>query len=265
MNKSVFFRDITGFYSDEGSGTPLVFIHGFCEDGSVWDAFRKKFSGRFRVIVFDLPGYRNTPLTSEHLTIEWMADFVMAILDRESVTNPIIIGHSMGGYIMLALVEKYPSLPQKIGLFHSHCFADDEEKKQGRLKAIDFISKNGTAGFADELYNNLFGEKFLRENKAAVDKMKAAAGKYPAETVISGLRAMLERPDRSHVLQTCRQPVLFILGKEDKAIPYMKSLAQCGYPAIADVHILENAGHMGMIEEPEKTLGIVAEFANLKT
>ncbi len=264
MDKQIQFKDIEGFYTDEGSGDIIMLIHGFCEDGSVWDSFKKNLSHDFRVIAPDLPGYRNSSFTKQELTIEWMADFMKAILDKEKITNPIIIGHSMGGYITLALAEKYPDLAEKIGLFHSHCFADDDEKRQNRQKAIDFIAKNGTGGFVDELYNNLFGEKFLSEQIPVVEKIKLQAKKYPAETIIAGLSAMIKRPGRSDVLKTCKQPVLFILGKQDKAIPYKKSLEQCGFPEIAEVHLLEDAGHMGMIECPKKTLEIVLEFANLK-
>ncbi len=263
MDKTIQFRDITGFYTDEGNGKIIVLIHGFCEDGSVWDDFRKNLSRDFRVIVPDLPGYRNSTLTAQGLSIEWMAEFVKAILDKEKIKLPTIIGHSMGGYIALALAEKYPDLPERIGLLQSHCFADDDEKKKNRQKGIDFVSKNGTRDFVNELYGNLFGEKFLKESKATVDQLKAYAQVYSSETVIACLQAMMNRHDRANVLKSFKKPVVFILGKQDKAIPYVKSLEQCSYPEISEVHILDDAGHMGMLEEPKKTLEIVREFANL--
>lgn len=132
MDKTIQYQDVSGFYTDEGSGETIVLVHGFCEDGSIWNDFKKSLSKNFRVIVPDLPGYRKSTLPQHPLTIEWMADFVHAILEKGNVSNPIIIGHSMGGYITIALTEKHPNLPQKIGLFHSHAFADDEEKKKGR-------------------------------------------------------------------------------------------------------------------------------------
>lgn len=263
MDKTIHFQDISGFYTDEGSGETIVLIHGFCEDGSVWADFRKHFSRNYRVLVPDLPGYGNSALTKETLTIEWMADFVYAILKKENISSPIIIGHSMGGYITLALTENHPDFPQKIGLFHSHAFADDEDKKKGRQKGIEFVEKNGTRDFVNELVPNLFAEKFRTEQKAIVGQQKARALTYPAETITAGLKAMILRPDRTHVLKEFKKPVLFILGKEDKAIPYGKSLEQCQYPTISSAHILEHVGHMGMLEEPEKTLEIVEEFANL--
>lgn len=263
MDKTFKFNDITGFYTDEGNGKTIVIIHGFAEDGSTWADFGKQLSSDYRVIIPDLPGYRQSELPKQTLTVEWMADFVHAILEKEKVTDPIIIGHSMGGYITLALAEKYPALPGKIGLFHSHAYADDEEKKKGRQKSIDFVNKNGTADFINELYNNLFGEKFRTENKATVDSLKAYAQKYAPATMTAGLSAMMQRPDRTHVLKQFKKPVLFILGKEDKAIPYDKSVEQCKFPAVSEVHIMEGVGHMGMIESPEKTLLFVRDFVNL--
>lgn len=263
MDKTFHFNDITGFYTDEGNGKPIIIVHGFAEDGSSWSDFGKKLSQDFRVIIPDLPGYRKSALPKQPLTVEWMADFVHAILEKEKIESPIIIGHSMGGYITLALTEKYPTLPGKIGLFHSHAYPDDEEKKKGRQKSIDFIGKNGSAGFINELYNNLFGESFKTHDKATVERLKTYAQEYTPQTLQAGLNAMLLRPDRTHVLRSFRKPVLFILGKEDKAIPYDKSVDQCRFPEISEVHILENVGHMGMLEVPEKTLEIVKEFANL--
>lgn len=264
MDKYIHFRDISGFYTDEGEGDTLVLVHGFCEDGSVWNHFSKSLSRNFRVIIPDLPGYRNSSLTNEELTIEWMADFLKAILDKEKVARAIIVGHSMGGYITLAFAEKYPELALKIALFHSHCFADNEEKKKSRQKSVDFIKQHGTTVFVEELYNNLFGQKFLSENKSVVEKLKTVAMGYAAGTITSDLEAMIKRPGREHVLKSFQRPVLFILGKSDKLIPYEKSLEQCAFPKVADVHILENTGHMGMFEEPQKTLEIIAQFANLK-
>ena len=263
MDKTIQYQDVSGFYTDEGSGEVIVLVHGFCEDSSVWNDFKKHLAKKFRVIIPDLPGYRKSTLPKHSLTIEWMADFVHAIIAKESIRNPIIIGHSMGGYITLALTEKHSRLPQKIGLFHSHAFADDEEKKKGRQKGIEFVEKNGTQDFVHELVPNLFAEKFRKEQKATVERQKAYAQEYAPETITAGLQAMMLRPERTNALKTFRKPVLFILGKEDKAIPYGKSLEQCQYPAISSVHILENVGHMGMLEEPEKTLEIVEEFANL--
>ncbi|HXH18482.1 MAG TPA: alpha/beta hydrolase [Chitinophagales bacterium] len=268
MNKTIRFCESTGFYT-VNSPTPnpqhpaLILIHGFCEDGSVWDIFRENLSRRFQVIVPDLPGYRNSSMTKQELTMEWLADYIKAIIDKEKIQQPVIIGHSMGGYIALALAEKFPDVPGKIGLFHSHCFADDDEKKKNRQKAMEFVMKNGTADFVNELYDKLFGEKFLKQNKEAVDKLKAAAKKYPAETIAANLKAMMNRPDRAHVLKSFRRPVLFILGKQDNAIPYTKSLEQCSFPEISEVHILDDAGHMGMLEAPKKTLEMVREFVNL--
>jgi len=264
MDKTITYHDITGFYTDEGKGAPVLLLHGFCEDGSVWNGFRKALSKTFRVLVPDLPGYGNSQGTKEELSMEWMADFVKAILDKEKISSLTVIGHSMGGYITLALAEKFPGLPEKIGLFHSHCFADDEEKKKARQKGIDFIAKNGTDDYVNELYNNLFGEKFFSEKKSIVDTLKSRAKSYPAETILAGLDAMKNRPDRSAVLKSFKKPVLFLLGRQDKVLPYGKSVEQCQYPAISEVHLLEGTGHMGMFEEPKKTLHIVEEFLNLK-
>ncbi|GIV33894.1 MAG: alpha/beta hydrolase [Chitinophagales bacterium] len=263
MEKTFTFNKITGYYQDRGSGLPVVLLHGFGEDGAVWDYVAEHLQSDCRVIIPDLPGYRHSALPSEQMSIEWMADFVFAILENERLFNPVIIGHSMGGYVTLALTEKHPDLPSKIGLFHSHAFADDEEKKKSRQRAIELIQQKGTEPFIDELYNNLFSPRYVVQNADKVTQMKKRAYLCPAETLTGGLRAMMQRPDRIHVLQSFHKPILFILGKQDKAIPYEKSLQQCQYARVSQVHLFEESGHMGMLEEPDKAVQVTREFINL--
>lgn len=159
----------------------------------------------------------------------------------------------MGGYITLAFAEKYPDYLNSIGLFHSSAFADDEEKKQTRIKAIDFIKETGSYAFLKTAIPKLFSGDL---HKKEMDELIEKGREFQPEALIQYYHAMINRPDRSALLKNFKKPVLFIIGEKDTAIPLKPSLEQTHLPAITNVNILDT-GHMGMIEEPQKSLAII--------
>jgi pimeloyl-ACP methyl ester carboxylesterase len=260
-NKSIHYRVF-------GKGEPVVLVHGFGEDGNIWNELIKDLQNNFHLIVPDIPGSGKSEMLDGDISIEDYADVIKEILANElSEVSPtggdlegavvVMIGHSMGGYITLAFAEKYPELLNGFGLFHSSAFADDEEKKQTRRKAIDFIKANGAYAFLRTSIPNLFaGKQHLKEMEDLIEDGK----KFSSEVLIQYSYAMINRPDRTEILKTFCKPVLFIIGEKDNAIPLQASLQQCHLPAIAHVHILQNAGHMGMVEETITGKKIIEAF-----
>src|SRR5215210_649891 len=135
---------------------PVILVHGFGEDHSVWDQQARHLEKNCRLIVPDLPGSGKAKLGD--VSMEGMADHLKNILEEQSVSSCIMIGHSMGGYVTLAFAEKYPEMLAGFGLFHSSAYADSEEKKATRRKAIDFIRKNGTKEFLKTSVPNLIAK-----------------------------------------------------------------------------------------------------------
>ena len=252
-------------YSVFGKGSAVVLVHGFGEDGNVWNELIKELQKNFLIIVPDLPGSGKSEMLDRDISIEDHAEVIKTILDKElSKVSPtggdlegaVMIGHSMGGYITLAFAEKYPELLKAFGLFHSSAFADDEEKKQTRRKAIDFIKANGSYAFLRTSIPNLFaGKQHLKEMEDLIEEGK----KFRPEALIQYYHAMINRPDRTEVLKIFKKPVLFIIGEKDNAVPLQASLQQCHFPSVAHVHILDT-GHMGMIEESSRSLSAIEFF-----
>ena len=141
-------------------------------------------------------------------------------------------------------------------------FADNEERKQARLKSIDFIQTHDAISFLRTSIPGLFADRFKKEHAEVVEKLIDAGTSFSNETLVQYQKAMLNRPERKRTLQKTNLPVLFIIGEKDQAIPLQQSLAQCHLPAIASVHILPNAGHMGMLEESELCTDAVISFLN---
>lgn len=238
----------------------LVFLHGFCEDSRMWLHFAKELQRDFCIIGIDLSGFGKSDLLPD-TSIDTMAQAVQAVLAHAQVEKCVIVGHSMGGYVGLAFAEHYPQQLQGLGLFHSHPFADSEERRTNRHKSIQFIQRHGVAPFVGQLFPSLFAPHYARAHRYWIDELISQASELLSDAIIAATRAMIERPDRSSTLAALACPALFIIGTEDKAIAAEQSLAQTHLPNIADIHLLPNVGHMGMYEHRTATIAIVQRFA----
>ena len=239
------------FYRIVGKGKPLVLIHGFGEDGDIWQQQIEFLKAHFLLIIPDLPGSGKSELI-EDMSMESMAELIAAILIEEKITTFSVAGHSMGGYITLALAEKYPGLISSFALVHSSAFADSEEKKLNRRKSIEFVQSNGAYAFLKTAIPGLFTESWSAKNKEAINALVEKSKAFSNEAIIQYYQAMINRPDRTAVLKNFGKTIFFIIGEHDKVVPFEQSLQQCYLPGQSHVHILRNSAHMGMWEETDK-------------
>ena len=257
------FRNSTIFYRVFGSGKTVMLLHGFGEDGHIWDAIVKKLQRSFHIIVPDIPGSGKSTILrngTNQISIDDYAEAIMEVLRAEAVNKCTVIGHSMGGYITLAIAEKHSEILNSFGLFHSTAYADSEEKKQTRLKSIEFIQTHDAPSFLKTSIPGLFSDKFTQEHPNIIEELINAGSYFSSEPLIQYQRAMISRPERIKILQETNLPVLFIIGEKDPAIPLQHSLAQCHTAYVSIVHILPNAGHMGMFEKTEASADIIYSF-----
>lgn len=246
-------------YHTMGSGNPVVFIHGFGENSDVWKNQVEFFRNKYFLIIPDVPGSGESEM-QEDMSMEGLAQTIKEMLDNEKITRCTIIGHSMGGYILLAFAEKYSCYLNALGLFHSTAFADTEEKKANRRKGIDFIMEHGGFAFLESTTGNLFSPITHEKRPQLINEQVQTLTNFSAESLISYYEAMIKRPDRTRILSNSAIPVLFIAGKYDNAVPLTDSLKQCHLPSLSSIHILEQSGHMGMLEEAEKANAIIVDF-----
>lgn len=268
MEKEILYQNKKIFYDVIGNGKPVLLIHGFGEDKEVWKVQIEFLKNNFLFIVPDLPGSGKSELISD-MSIEGMAEVIKAIADIEfpktssferGLEEGCIIGHSMGGYITLAFAEKYPGYLNAFGLFHSSAYADNEEKKTARKKGIEFIHQHGAFEFLKTVIPNLFSPVSKDEIPGNIDEFMARQANFTPDALVSYYEAMMQRPDRTDVLKNAGIPVLFIMGKYDVAAPIDDVLKQCHLPEKAYIHILEISGHMGMMEEADKSNRVLKEF-----
>ena len=225
----------------------------------MWADFVAGLSHDFRVLCPDLPGIGDTPILSDRISLEEVAVILEEWLDDNQVKNPIVIGHSLGGYVSLALLELMGTKIKAVGLFHSTAFADDAAKKEIRNRAIIFLRKHGVDKYVTSFIPLLFPEKRREELCLEIEKTIEDAKRSSLNGLMAFTGAMRDRPDRLAVLKDFSGPKLLIAGTEDGAVKIESSRAQ--QDAFTHYIELEDVGHMGMVEKKAETLEIIREFA----
>jgi pimeloyl-ACP methyl ester carboxylesterase len=256
-------------YQVHGNGRPVMLIHGFGEMGTIWKNQVEYLENKFRLIIPDLPGSGMSEMIPD-MSMEGMAEVIKKIIDQERVDiendthskGLVMIGHSMGGYITLAFLEKYEKEVAAFALFHSSAFADSEEKIATRKKGIAFINEHGAYEFLKTATPNLFAPDSKAKLSKTIDELIEEGHNFSPKALVSYYESMIKRPDRTGILKNSNLPVLFIMGKYDNAIPLDDSLKQAHLPGKAVINILHDSGHMGMLEEKDKSNRLLEEFLN---
>jgi pimeloyl-ACP methyl ester carboxylesterase len=245
-------------FFEKGQGPVLLFLHGFCETGEMWRHFADSLSTQYRVLCPDLPGFGASPITHPITCIEDVAEQLEEWMDALQIQHPIVLGHSLGGYVALALLERMGDRIKAIGLLHSTAYADDLEKKELRNRVIIFLKKHGAAKFVSSFVPQLFPEHRRKELSGAMAHAIEDGQRSSLEGLLAYTVAMRDRKDRLAVLEQFEGPKLLLAGTIDGAVKIESSRAQQG--AFTHYIELEGVGHLGMVEEKEKTLAVVQDF-----
>ncbi len=251
-------------YTEKGKGSVVVLLHGFCESKEIWKDFTDELSKYFRVIALDLGGFgESANALPVPCSMETMAEQVFQTLQNLQVSQAAFVGHSMGGYVALALAEKYPTMVKKLCLFHSTALSDSPEKKENRNKVIEFVQKVGVEAFISNFVKPLFYEDRWQELEQEIRFLEEIGKKTPMQTIVSVLAAMRDRTSRLDMLAKADFPVLYIIGKQDTAVVWESYQEQLQKIPYAQTLVLDNTGHMGMLERPQETLQALKNFLTL--
>ena len=237
-------------YTQTGNGShALVLLHGFCESSEIWQPILPYLTDSYTVVCIDIGSFGSSVLLGE-TTIERMAAQAEAVMQALGQPTYTVMGHSLGGYVALAMLAQYAPQVAGIGLIHAHPYADSPEKKANRTKSMAFVARNGTAAFVRQLFYALFAPDFARANTAFIEALAMAAQAIAPQTIIATSQAMRDRPDRSALLAQAQIPVLLVCGKQDNTIPLEQNLAQSLLPSVVKLALLPEVGHVGMHEAP---------------
>ena len=244
------------YYSKVGHGPHLSFLHGFCERSSVWQELIRELSSTYTCLSIDLPGFGQSAV-SEAYGLDALAATVHALFEQEGMDRPIVFGHSMGGYLALELLAHYPQHLGAIGLIHSTATADSDEKRQSRLKVIDFVRTYGAGAFLEQFYPNLVAPA---HRKALEPQLIELVSQSPPEAIIGATQAMMNRRDHMATIAQTDLPILFLTGDQDAYFAAEHIYEQASTCACAEVVLLPGSGHLSMLEDPEACSQAVADF-----
>lgn len=234
-------------YERRGKGVPLVLIHGYPLDHSIWDRTAAFLENDFDLILPDLRGFGKSTTVTDLYGMNEIADDLAQFLDHLGIQQVALAGHSMGGYVVLAFAQKYPNRVNGLGLVSSQTVADTLERKEGRYKTAAEVEEKGVGIVADAMTDKLSPSQSVRDFIRPLIKEQSKNG------VAGALRAMAEREDLTGVIPTFKFPVVLIHGDADELIPVDR--AREVKTAFPQLHFKElpGAGHMPMMEMPEKT------------
>jgi pimeloyl-ACP methyl ester carboxylesterase len=259
MSQYIEYRSQNVSFTDKGEGPALVLLHGFTESLEIWNTFSDELSKTFRVICVDLPGHGRTANFAAVHTMEFMAEIVHAVLSFCRVQQCVMVGHSMGGYVSLAFAHLYPEMLKGLVLFHSQADADDDEARNKRDRTIEVVKKD-RSGFINQFIPDLFAPANRQRLSHEIEVLKNQAGSISRKGLLAALEGMKVRSGQRELLQSLNIPLLFVAGKQDTRIPVNKVIEQIAIPKHAEALLLDEVGHMGYLEAPELTLGVIRDF-----
>jgi pimeloyl-ACP methyl ester carboxylesterase len=247
-------------YRDAGSGNPIVFLHAFPLNQTMWDDQVPDLASNHRVISFDWRGFGNSSLGDGISTMDTFADDLAGLLNGLSIDQAVICGLSMGGYAAFAFYRKYSGKVSALILADTKPQADTEEGRQGRYEMAELARREGASTLVETMIPRLIGETTLRNNPEVGERLKKMIESAQPEGIAQALIAMAGRKDSTEMLSgiTCR--TLIIVGKEDKLTP--PSDAERMEQAIkgSSIKIIQNAGHLPNIEQKESFNQAVSLF-----
>lgn len=230
----------------------VVLLHGYLESMLVWDEFVDLLKKDLRVVTLDLPGHGVSMINGEVHTMEYLADCVALTMEALGIDKYSVVGHSMGGYVALAMLDKYAKHLENITLLSSTTSADSQEKCDRRRREIELIKAGKKNTLARLVPHVGFAAQNVNRLKDYIEDIRELILISEDEGVIAILGGMIERKSRGEQLRDSGIPHLFIFGRHDYYIPQEVADEMIEQDPNAKVVWLEESGHMGFYEEPEK-------------
>lgn len=246
-------------YTDTGASPTILLVHGFPLSRSTWSHQVESLRSHARVVAPDLRGHGTSPAFSGPYDVGVFAEDCAQLLDRLGITAPVILGgHSMGGYVALEFFRRHPERVAGLLLVSTRAGADSAPARASRDATAEEVRTRGTAVLVEKMLPKLFAPATAAAHPARVEAVRASMAAVSVEGAIGALAAMRDRPDSSATLGAIRVPVSIVHGTDDVLIP--PSDAELMHAAIADseLALLEGAGHLPQLEQPEEFDAVVA-------
>ena len=246
-------------YDEAGSGTPLLLVHGWPLDRTMWAGQLGGLATHARVLAPDLRGFGSSTVRPPY-TIDQYADDLVAFLDALGLASAVVCGLSMGGYAAFSMLRRHGDRIRGLILADTKATADTDEARENRRTLIGVIEREGMSALADRQLEAMVGRSTRERRPQLAETVRGMMLSTPAEGAIGALRAMADRPDSTPMLASIDIPTLVVGGAEDTITPPTVLRAMAAEIPGSRVEILERAGHVSALERPAAFNHVVSEF-----
>ena len=242
------FKNTPIHYKTLGKGPAIILLHGFLESSTMWQPLLPQLAEDHFVVAIDLPGHGQSGVLADIHSMELMAEAVNEIMAHLRLDTATFVGHSMGGYVVLAFLELFPEKVERLMLLNSTPAADSDERKNNRNRALKVVDQNPQA-YISMAIGNLFTQKSHEIFPKEIENLKKEAFSFPVDGIKAAIKGMRDRKDRTEVLKNFTKSKYMLLSQADPilSVSETKSLAE---RVKASVKIIEG-GHMSTIENKE--------------
>lgn len=248
-------------YDDVGEGhIPIIFLHGFPFDKTMWSAQLEYLKSSYRLIACDIRGFGKSTDEETPLNISLFADDLIEFMNKLEIDKAVICGLSMGGFITLNVAKRFPDRFEALILCDTQCMADTPEIKAKRIENISEIESKGAADFNEGFIKNVFHKDSLINKKELVDDLRNVVFANSDRIIMQGLLALAVRTETCSTLNKITIPTLIICGREDTVTPLEKSEYLKQHIQGATLEIIDDAGHVSNLEQPNKFNECLSEF-----
>jgi pimeloyl-ACP methyl ester carboxylesterase len=249
-------------YSDDGPGPAVVLLHGFPLSRAMWEEQVSGIGSTYRIIAPDLRGHGASPAPEGVYTMDEMADDVVELLDSLSISERIVLGGlSMGGYVALSLVVRYPERVRGLMLFDTRAGADTPEAAQNReTGARTILAADSAKEFVDATVPKLFSPMTLEQRGERVELLRAVMENNTPRGIAGALRGMAIRPDRRADLPGIQVPTLVLVGEHDVITPPAEAKALAAAIPKSQLEVIPESGHMAPYENPSAANAVILRF-----
>jgi pimeloyl-ACP methyl ester carboxylesterase len=245
-------------YDDVGAGLPVLYVHGFPHDRTLWASQLGALAVPTRAIACDLRGFGES--TGHATAIDDYAGDVAALLRALDIKKAVVVGLSMGGYVALALWRRDPALIRALVLCDTRAGADDEAGRARRTAQIEYATANGAGALADQVAPGMLGKTTRGDRPEIVHRVHTMLSLAPVQASVGALTAMRDRPDSTATLATITVPTMIVVGDEDVLTPVSESRAMHAAIAASRLEIIGGAGHLSNMERPAAFNHLLSEF-----
>ena len=249
----------------EKGDVTILLLHGYLETLYVWEDFIPLFPTNYRFISIDLPGHGLTGSHPQNNSMEFCADTIKGVLDRCSVSECYIAGHSLGGYTSIEFQKRYPQIVKGLIMINSNTYSDSEDVAASRDKEIKFITSGRHLTLASLAIPNMFKKDNLRRMDEKIQEIIEIAETHDPEGIAASVRGMAARVDNTEYLSTLNLPILAIFGDSDHF--FSKDMIEAQIKALPNIeaYITTNSGHNSYLEEPLQVSKRIIDFITTRS